>query len=295
MNIDRRAFLAGGAATAGALALNAAQLAPVLRRFHICAFEKPLQHLGYDELADFIARLGFDGIEATVRRGGHVLPEHVEEDLPRLVEALKKRRLEITIMTTDVERVSPLNEKVLRTGAKLGIKRYRLGAWKYDLKKPVLEQLDALRPQVKELAVLNRQVGITGLYQNHAGANRVGAGIWDLHHLLKDIDARELGVAFDIRHATVDGGSAWPVHFSLLRSRVGIVYAKDFEWRGRTASNVPLGRGNVDPAFFRQLPDSGYVGPISLHVEYPVDKPKLAEAFQRDLATLRGWLEGKAA
>src|SRR5262245_36164496 len=60
-----------------------------------CAFEKPLQFLNYDELAEVLAELGFDGIEATVRPGGHVLPERVEDDLPRFVEALKKRGLEI--------------------------------------------------------------------------------------------------------------------------------------------------------------------------------------------------------
>ncbi len=42
------------------------------------------------------------GIEATVRSGGHVLPKNVEDDLPRLHEALQKRGLEITIMATDI-------------------------------------------------------------------------------------------------------------------------------------------------------------------------------------------------
>jgi len=40
----------------------------------ICAFEKPLLSLNYDETAEFFAELGFDGIEAAVRPGGHVLP-----------------------------------------------------------------------------------------------------------------------------------------------------------------------------------------------------------------------------
>ena len=41
-------------------------------KFRICAFEKLLQDLSYDELADVIAELGFVGIEATVRNKGHV-------------------------------------------------------------------------------------------------------------------------------------------------------------------------------------------------------------------------------
>lgn len=62
--------------------------------FRICAFEEFLQALSYDELAEVIAELGFVGIEATVRNKGHVLPERVEEDLPKLVEAFKETRFE---------------------------------------------------------------------------------------------------------------------------------------------------------------------------------------------------------
>ena len=49
-----------------------------------------------DIKAETIKELGFDGIEATVRKKGHVLPERVEDDLPRLVEALQKHDLEVT-------------------------------------------------------------------------------------------------------------------------------------------------------------------------------------------------------
>src|SRR5690349_20952079 len=70
-----------------------------------CAFEKPLQFLSYDELAELMSQLGFDGIEAAVRPGGHVLPEKVEDDLPRMIEALKKRGLEMTVLTSGINGV----------------------------------------------------------------------------------------------------------------------------------------------------------------------------------------------
>ena len=54
---------------------------------------------------------------------GQILPERVEEDLPKLQEALKARQLDLTLITTDVGSVTPLNEKVLRTAARLGVKR----------------------------------------------------------------------------------------------------------------------------------------------------------------------------
>ncbi|MBI3463641.1 MAG: hypothetical protein HY000_11375 [Planctomycetes bacterium] len=109
---------------------------------------------------------------------------------------------------------------------------------------------------------------------------------------MKDHPADVLGIAFDIRHATVEGGLAWPIHFNLVRPHLGIVYVKDFAWHGRRAENVPLGAGQVDRKFFTQLQKSGYTGPISVHVEYleQAGVRENAEALRTDLATLRAWL-----
>jgi len=271
----------------------AAPAAPGKSRWKFCAFEKPVMFLNYDETADFFAELGFDGIEAAVRPGGHVLPERVEEDLPKFVEALKKRGLEITILTSGISSVSqPHTEKVLRTAAKLGIQRYRMDWWSYDLKQPILPQLEALRPKLKELAALNRSLGVTGLYQNHAGASRVGAAVWDIFSLIRDLDPREIGLAFDIRHATVEAGQSWPTVFQLVESHIGVAYFKDFVWEQDKTKNVPLGTGRVDRKYASLLKESSFAGPISLHVEYGEGKDKkiFADSFRRDLATLRDWL-----
>jgi sugar phosphate isomerase/epimerase len=146
---------------------------------------KFLQELPAEKLAATIAQLGFDGIEATVRNQGQVLPERVEDDLPPLVEALRKHNLEVTVMTSNVDRAdNPVHEKVLRTASGLGVKRYRMGYFKYDLSKPVLPQLNQFKPILKDLAALNRELGMQAVYQNHAGTNYVGAGLWDLRRLL---------------------------------------------------------------------------------------------------------------
>jgi sugar phosphate isomerase/epimerase len=287
LDLDRRSFLAR-AATVAAIPLGAANLAgPLARRRKFSVFIKPLQSLSYDALAAAIKKLGFDGIEATVRKNGHVLPERVEEDLPKLVGALSKHKLSCTVMATDVNRVDKLNERVLRTASKLGIGLYRMGALKYDLKRSVHTQLKELSPQIKELAALNRSLGISGVYQNHAGARRVGAACWDLHAMVADIPPEEIGVAFDIRHAQVEGGLCWPVHWNLLKEHVRLVYFKDFQWQGARLKNVPLGEGIVAKKFFRGLTE--YDGPISLHIEYLRDAgvDKNLAAIRTDFATLR--------
>ena len=298
-HITRRQFLAAGSAMAAGIASPSAllQAAPppgsAKPRLKIAAFEKPLQSLGFEALADFLAELGFDGVATTVRKGGHVPPERVEEDLPRMAAALRKRNLEITELTTDITRVDqPDAEKVLRTAARLGVKLYRLGSLRYDLKQPILPQLDAFRAQFKDLAALNKGLGLAGVYQIHSGASNVGAPVWDIHSLVKDYDVSVLGIAFDVRHAAVEGGTCWPINFHLVRPHIGIVYAKDFEWQGKKAQNVPLGQGMVDPKFYQMLRQTNYTGPICLHVEYPLPEelPGIAAAFRRDLAALKAWL-----
>ena len=80
----------------------------------ICVFTKPFNSLSFDELAAEIASLGFDGIEAPIRKGGHIEPERASEDLSKLVDALSKQGLEITVMASDINDPNdPLTERVL--------------------------------------------------------------------------------------------------------------------------------------------------------------------------------------
>ena len=46
--------------------------------------------------------MGFDGVDLSVRPEGHVLPEKVERDLPKAVEAIRKVGFSPFIMTTAV-------------------------------------------------------------------------------------------------------------------------------------------------------------------------------------------------
>ena len=291
--ISRRSALASGAAFALGVATGHSSFAgnsddsPT-----VCAFVKFLQSLSPPRLAETIAELGFDGIEATVRRGGQVSPEQVEDQLPALVEACRVHGIEITVMASDVTRADDaLAQRVLRTAAKLGVRRYRMGYYKYDLSKDIPAQLAKWRAQLTELAALNRELGMTAVYQNHSGPTYVGAPLWDLDQLLEDIPPEEIGVAYDVRHAKVEAGLSWPVAFHLLRPHFAAVYVKDFVWDddARRPRNVPLGEGRVDARVFELIRQTAWSGPISLHVEY-LPKAGVEEniaALRRDLATLR--------
>ena len=296
IRMNRRQALAIGAATTLAPGIaHAATESP--SRQPICVFTKPFTSLAFGELADRIADLGVRGIEAPIRKGGHIEAANVEDRLPKLVEALRTRNLEITIMASDInDPRDPTTEQVLRTAASVGIRQYRMKYLRYDLDRPIIDQLKEWRPRLRELATMNHELGIQAVYQNHAGRNLLGAPVWDLRYVLEDIPIGQLAVAYDIRHATVEGGTSWPITFNLIRPHIDMVYVKDFRWIGKKVQNVPLGEGHIDPKFFRMLADSGYRGPCSLHEEYldhrkPELVPRHLEAIKKDLATLTQWLE----
>ena len=104
-----------------------------------------------------------------------------------------------------------------------------------------------------------------------------------------------MGVCFDIGHATLEGGTSWPIQARLMEQQLTAVLVKDFVWQ-RTAKGweskwVMLGEGMVDRQFFAWLRTTSFAGPIVQHHEYDhgEGKPMIAK-MQQDLKVLREWL-----
>ncbi len=277
-------------------------------KFKICIFSKHLQWLDYKGMAQTAAELGFDGIDLTVRKKGHVLPERVEDDLPKAVEAIKNAGIEPLMMATDInDPDDPNTEKILKTASALGIKYYRLGKYKYSDNKSIASTLSEAKPMIRGLAAMNKHFNIHGSYQNHAGSSYVGAPLWDLWELIAELDPKYMGCQFDIRHATVEGGMTWPLNLRLIAEHINTLAIKDFLWRQvdgkwRTV-NCPLGEGQVDyDAFLQFLKERSVACPVSIHYEYDlgganhgatkltIGKEKLFEAIRADLTFLRARL-----
>jgi L-ribulose-5-phosphate 3-epimerase len=149
---------------------------PVLQRpIHI--FSKPLQWLGYDALAEILVESGAEGIDLSVRPAGHVLPENVESDLPKAVEAARKKGLRVDMIVTAITKTEEkYTESIIKTASSLGIKFYRLGYLNYNDSAGIMGTLKAAKPDFQKLAELNRKYKIHGAYQNHAGV-RVGGPV----------------------------------------------------------------------------------------------------------------------
>lgn len=298
-HLNRRQFGASSLAAAAALTLRpwnsvSAATSPTPRDY--CAFIKFLTDLPYERLAESIAALGFGGVEVTVRANdGYIQPAQAAAELPKFRQALEKHGLEITIVTTDIVAANhPHAESVLRAAADNGAKRYRLGFIHYDDRRRVVEQLEELRSDFDKIAALNRRIGVTGMYQNHAGAGYFGATLWDLYYVLRNYQPMELGCVYDLRHATVEAGESWSTLHQVIEPHIVAYSAKDFDWGDRGSVHTPLGTGRVDPQFYSTLAKSGFDGPISLHVEYleQSDPDAQLAALKRDFATLRQWMDG---
>lgn len=299
--VNRRQFVSTLTLAGAALALHPALRLPAAdaveaKKFTLIAFSKPFQTLNFEDTADLVAEVGWDGIECPVRKGGQVLPEKVEDDLPRMVEALKKRQRRLVSLTTDVQDASnPLNQRVLRAASKLGLKHYRLGFFRYREDRSIPDQLNEIKAQLRDVAALNRELGLCAGFQNHSGRDYVGAPVWDIYELIKDFDRQQIGVHFDIGHATIEGGNAWRTNARLMTPLFSAVYVKDFAWRklGESWKSewCPLGQGMISRSFITTLKKSAFRGPISQHHEYPLGAGKeMITAMQKDLATLKSWL-----
>lgn len=277
--------------------------------FSISVFSKHLQWLDYPEMAKTAADLGFDGVDLTVRPGGHVLPKNAERDLPKAVEAVRNAGLEVYMMSTAIsDPDDQYTEPILKTASQLGIGHYRTDWFPYDEKKSIDQNLETFTSKLQRLAEMNKEYSIQGDYQNHAGSS-FGSSIWDLWVVLKELNSEWIGSQFDIRHATVEGIHSWKNDFMAIHPYIGTLDIKDFHWHKADdgsweEQNVPLGEGMVDfKNYFKLLKKHEVHVPISLHYEYDlggadngstnlsIPKEDVLSALERDLNTLDGWLK----
>ena len=291
--ISRRVVLAGAAALVARPAAAAGKL-------KVAIFSKHLQFVQGPEVAKAAADLGFDAVDITVRKGGHVAPERVRQDLPPLVAAIREHGLEAPMVTTDIlDAESPFAEDIVRTAAELGIRHYRFGGFKYSAGQPYPAQLDALKTRLAGLAALNARYQSCAMYHTHSGVGLVGASIWDLYLIMRDLDPRLIGVNYDIAHATIEGGiGGWINSFRITGPHLRGIAVKDYVWAKDARGNwkeqwVPLGEGMVHwPEFWTLVAQSGFAGPLQVHFEYelPQAREGVSAAMRRDVATLRGQL-----
>jgi sugar phosphate isomerase/epimerase len=266
----------------------------------IVIFTKAYQPLKLSpgESAAITAEAGLAGVDIPVRPDGEIVPERVTDDLPAYAEQLRKRNLRLPLVTTAITSpASPHAEALLRAAKDAGVKFYRLGFISREPEASWGKQLQEIKAQLKDLAALNKQIGIGAIMQNHSPSGRsyVGGNLDELSDIVGQFDPAEIGVAFDIGHALVVHGDGWRSRFEKLKSHLQIAYVKDVT---RSGQWVKFGQGDIgDTGYFKLLKQISYHAPISMHIEYewspkgqPQTRPGLLKVLKENLTVLKGWL-----
>jgi sugar phosphate isomerase/epimerase len=261
-------------------------------------FSKHLPRMDGRELGRTLRAMRFDGVDLTVRRGGHVDPTRVTTDLPIFVDAIRHEGLSVPMITTELlSDADPVAQPTLEAASKLKIPYYNPGYYRYKFV-DVRKELEAAGAQLRGLADLSRRYGMRLGYHNHAGY--IGGPVWDFAPFIERLDASTVGYYFDVRHAVVEGGDGgWRTALDMISPRLSMIALKDFLWEKSGGSwqqrNCPIGEGMVDwKRFFAMLAKARFHGPVSLHIEYDIagDTPAALEkntlaAAERDFAFVR--------
>ena len=296
--MNRRDFLMSSLAACSfsGVAAAAAPADSLKSRNKIIGFTKSFADLSLADSAALVEEIGWDGVDVTIRSSStHIQPQKVADDLPAFIELLKKRDKVVSVVTTDIWKITSDAEKLLRVLADSGVKKYRLGFLQYQKNDPPMMVAREAAPMLKDIASLNKELGLWAGYQNHSGPSFFGGPLWDVMTAMEGTAPEQLGLCFDIAHATVEGGQNWPIQYRLARPRIGVSYVKDYRWREAQHTwhrdSCHFGQGVVRKEFFTGLLASGFEGEFCQHHEYPLgSSAERIDHYKRDLKQLRSWL-----
>lgn len=265
--------------------------------YHI--FSKLFQHLDYDHVAELFAQAGAQGIEWTIRKGGHIEPARLKTDLPKAVAAARKQGLKSEMAV--VSYTSPDDEgaaDTLKAMADQGFRQFRPGYYFYGKDETPAEAADRVKASLAKWAAFGEKTGLRSVHQNHSacGANFMfGSLIWDMWDVMKDFDPRFVAFEYDPMHAMCETGVAFARAFEKVLPHVGAICLKDFHFKmakdnKRWAKQLcPAGEGIVPWQQVKDIAAKGGVhGPYVLHFEWDFPKDDLLKTVKKELDFFKG-------
>ena len=269
-------------------------------RFHVFSkmFQPPVTK-SPEELCDLMAGAGYDGIQWTVRKGGHATPENAKTELPRLVKMCEARGLSVeTVCTGIVDGDDPVSETICRVAADCGVRQFRTGYYFYEEKNETfLQSMDRFRRAFASLADLGERCGVRAAYQNHStwGPAIFGGSLWDIYECLRDLDPRHIGVEFDPMHAYFENYESWRHGFARVAPWIASVDLKDFHYalseknpKRMAKRMVAAGEGVVPWPDVKRLIGQQNVDPLYIvHFEYDFARTNLPKTVKDELDVFR--------
>ena len=258
-----------------------------------------------EKLCELMKGADYDGIQWTVRKGGHVEPADAAANLPRLVKIAESFGLKSRSICTDITAdaagkpgLTPGAETVLKVAADCGIEMFRPAYFFYDAKTETFSQsLDRIRGGFAALARLAARTGVKATYQNHSswGPSVFGGLVWDVYECIRDLDPADVGLEYDPMHAFFETNLSWSHGLELVAPWITSVDLKDFHYQSDPKNPkkikkqmVAAGEGVVPWAETKKLLDANGVKPLYvLHFEYDFDKTDLGKTVAAELAEFK--------
>ncbi len=268
-------------------------------------FTDNLSDLTVPQACEAAKAAGFDGLDLTLRPGGHVRPEMAEVGMSEAKRAADAAGVVIPMVSTAVTDIdSPHAEAIFAAAAHYGARLLKLGYWDYQPFGTLAHQLDETRSKLARLARLGRKYHVLPCVHCHSGRLLASGGPL-LYLILKDFPPEEVGAYADPMHMTIEGGRAgWEMGLDLLAPWLALVGVKNFRWLPDDRDEhgqlrwrweyCPLADGMAPlPEFVAHLKTLKYDGVVSFHSEYKGEtsfrRLNTPELLDQSAADLRYW------
>ena len=204
---------------------------------------------GYLQRPLIAKQLGFDGVDLTVRPGGHVEPRLSNVDLVRAIEEVRGPGLEVPVITTAL--TSPFDPTVLPVVAIAGHTQVNLFIAGF-----FRSQNPNYKRDIGGLISVGARYGMAVALHNYTGDD-VGETSWDAVELVAGFDPN----GQDSVSVPIHAGEQWEVELRRNLPRLRAVALKDFRMMEGQARPCPLGQGIVDwQKFLGILAQAKYYG-----------------------------------
>lgn len=301
LSVKRRNFIgtvvASGLATTYT-ATRAEETTSQNSRPRVCVYSEQFQSLSIPEFCQVLKQMGVDGLDLTVRSGGHIEPQNARNALPEAARFARDQGLEIMMLTTGITAPDRNAEVILAACQGLGIDRIKLGYYPAQEFGTLAKQLDAIRRQLDDVVNLAAKYNVRPCVHVHSGATIPSNGIM-LYYLIRDLPPDRIGAYLDSHHMTITGGAGdWQQAIDLLTPWVSLVALKNFQWErlDRDETGQQKWRTNYCrledgiapiPEFVSTIHKSGYRGFYTLHTEYRLPVKECIKLTTEDFAFLK--------
>lgn len=281
----------------------------------LIVFSKLLKDYSVPALIELAHSHGYTGYDLCVRPGYPVSPENAAQMLPAAARRMADAGLSIPLVTGPISLTDPRQpeaENLLATLAAAGLRRLKLGYFRFDPARPYWEQVDEARRSLESWEILGRIYGVQLCYHTHSG-RLLGLNAAGLMHLLAERDPAHIGAYLDPSHLAVNG-EPFALGLAMVARYVSVLSLKDV-WVERVQADGPstlrqaqggagsgqrhgrgevrwvaAGEGVVDwTEVFAELKRSGFDGPASIHCEYEVPPAEWMGTFAREIGFFKRW------